>query len=293
MEDQSLQEPREAKFRAYEDRELADLEIECKTKTFKVHGSVIREKSEYFSAAFFGGYKESSTKRITLEDDAFLVVRMIRCMYDIDYPDRKIMARPEEIDPHAVLVGSSADDHQSPNDQIMASSDEIGTEESWISRVNTNVEMYALADKYRLTWLKDMAQTKVQSACDVAYKHLGQLIERDYLSPDYSGVNLGTRIENELLEEIPLVYESTPPTDRGMRNVMIGYVEKNWVRLSKRDKLVDVFSEAPRFGIEMVSAMNPTPLYKGTCRRCKTGKKWLAERVRCICGESETVIGSG
>lgn len=41
----------------YENRELADLEIVCGTKTFKVHGSIIRPKSDYFAAAFFGGYK--------------------------------------------------------------------------------------------------------------------------------------------------------------------------------------------------------------------------------------------
>lgn len=204
------------------------------------------------------------------------------------------MARTEEIDPHVILTGSSVEaEHHHPKEQIMTFSDEIGTEEVWISRVNTNIKMYALADKYSLKWLKDMALAKVQSACDLAHKHLGGLIERDLLMPGFSGVNLGTRIEDELLEEIPNVYETTPDTDRGMRNVMIFYVEKNWVRLSKHDKLLDVFSETPRFGIEMVSAMKPTPLYKGTCRRCNTGKKWLAERVRCICGESETVIGTG
>lgn len=41
----------------YENRELANLEIVCGTKTFKVHSSIIRPKSDYFAAAFFGGYK--------------------------------------------------------------------------------------------------------------------------------------------------------------------------------------------------------------------------------------------
>ena len=206
-------------------------------------------------------------KRVTLPDDPFLVARIIRSLYAFDYPDKKILARPEGSNPGE----NGLDD---PYHQIMASADENGTEESWISRVNTNVKMYAIADKYGLKTIKKIAQMKVE-------------LDIDFACGSYS-----RHVEIELLKEIPLIYESTLDTDRGMRDRILDYVKKDWVRLSETEELLDAFSQAPVFGIEMVTAMNPTTLYKGTCRACHTRTpKWTAERVRCICGRSETVAG--
>ena len=79
---------------------------------------------------------------------------MIRFLYAFDYPDKKILARPEGSN-----AGASGPDN--PDNQIMALADEIGTEESWTSRVNTNVKMYAIADKYGIEAIKKVAQMKV------------------------------------------------------------------------------------------------------------------------------------
>lgn len=213
-------------------------------------------------------------------------------MYGANYTEFGIIARPKDMDPHARLLGGPRDDDMfDPLEKIMASSDENGTEESWISRTNTNVLMYNLADRYCLEWLKDMAQGKLRYACDLAHKNLGQLIEDGYLMENHEGDGLGIRTENELLREVPLIYDSTPSTDRGMRNLMLEYGSKNWVRLSPLEKLKEVAVQAPAFIIEMVTWKNPTPTYRGRCRRCKTSKKWLAESVRCVCGQSETVTG--
>lgn len=188
-------------------------------------------------------------------------------MYGFDYPDDKILARPEGSKPGE----KGLDD---PYNQVMASADENGTEGSWTSRANTNVKMYAIADKYGFTWIKELAVIKV--GFDV----------------DYARESYTQRVQSELLKEIPLVYDTTLDTDRGMRDAMLEYVKKDWVRLSETEELLDAFAQAPVFGIEMVTAMNPTTLYKGTCRACRTRTpKWTAERVRCICGRSESVAG--
>ena len=213
-------------------------------------------------------------------------------MYGAGYTEFGIIARPKEMDPHARLLGGPRDDDMfDPLEKIMASSDENGTEENWISRTNTNVLMYNIADRYSLPWLKDMAQGKLRYACDLAHENLGQLIKDEFMMPDHEGDCLGIRIENELLCEVPLIYDSTPSTDRGMRNLMLEYASKNWVRLSNLEKFLDVAAQAPAFVIEMVTWKKPTPTYRGRCRRCKISTKWLAESVRCVCGQSETVTG--
>ena len=187
-------------------------------------------------------------------------------MYAFDYPEDKITAEQEWR-----KVDESGLEHR--YQALIASADEIGTEEGWVSRVNTNVKMYNLADKFGFLVIKQVAQTRLGIDIEWAREHF-------------------SLVEFQLLKEIPLIYESTLDTDRGMRDLMLDYVAKDWVRLSLMDELLDAFAQAPVFAMEMVTAMNPTTMYKGTCRRCHTNRpRWTAERVRCICGCSETVTG--
>lgn len=159
--------------------------------------------------------------------------------------------------------------------RIPASDTEPEAEDTWISQANTNVQVYALAEKYEVPDLKKLAQDRIEQALMLAHK------------------SLGTSIEEEILSEIPFIYNTTPDSDRGLRNPVLEYVQKNWVRLSESRELKNVFVEAPMFGIELVTAMNQPCMYKGTCRRCGATDKWTAQRVRCLCGWAETVLGAG
>lgn len=207
---------------------------------------------------------------------------MIRALYGLDYPDNQIMGRAGG-NAHARRMGSlspSKVDVDDPAFQIMACSDENGAETTWISRVNTNVKMYALGDQYGLASLQGLARTKVQFALDIAHQH-------GLDSP------LGLRIESELLAELPLIYDSTCDTDRALRDLLLAHVHAHWLRLARSDALLLAISLAPIFAVELVAAASPTAMYSGKCRRCRTSDKWSALRVRCVCGNSETVTGAG
>ena len=131
--------------------------------------------------------------------------------------------------------------------------------------------MYILADKYDVLGLRGIAEKKVH-----------RLIKE---APN----NQNPNFEQELLKEIPLIYDNIPASERGLRNCVLDYVKSHWVRLSLSEDLKDVFSEAPEFGVELVTTMTQSYLYKGTCQRCRRRDKWTAERVRCLCGCAETV----
>lgn len=212
-----------------------------------------------------------------MDEDPFLFTRLVRYLYTINYPDNQIVERPEGYDPRAGLVAGE-NPYNDPDHSIMAASDEVGTETSWTSRANTNAQMYRLGDIYQLPHLRQTAVLKVQYACSLSQTHMDTLF--------------GLRLEAELLAVVPLVYGSTPDTDRGLRALLLAHVAANWNRLSVDDAFQDVIAETPRFAIDLVNSIRPTTLYKGTCRRCATKDTFTALRVRCVCGESETVLGS-
>lgn len=192
---------------------------------------------------------------------------MIRVLYGLDYPDNQIPGRADG--------NVDVDDGES---RIMASSDENATEESWISRANTNVKMYILGDEYELPGLKRLAHTKVESALDTAHQHLD--------SP------LGLTLESELLAEIPLLYDWTLNIDRAMRDLLLAHVSAHWSRLATADSLLSAIADAPRFAVEMVAAASPGAMYIGACRRCGTRDRWTTIRVRCHCMNADTVPGA-
>lgn len=196
---------------------------------------------------------------------------MIQVMYSMTYADTKILSEK--------TPGGKPSKNRTieMNHQLLPTCDENGMEETWLSRVNTNVQMYILADKYGFDSLKSMAVEKLAWIIGLAQEN-----------PEDG---IGQFIEKSILREVPLVYDCTLDTDRGLRNLLLDYVTTNWVRLSVAESLLDAIAQAPVFAVELITAYKPTTIYEGKCQRCYTSDKWTAERVRCICGNSETVLG--
>lgn len=70
------------------------------------------------------------------------------------------------------------------------------------------------------------------------------------LSPSVQTNLLITEVQPEKLNRS----DTTINTDCGMRDLMLDYVKKDRVCLSKTEELLDVFSQAPAFEIEMVTS---------------------------------------
>lgn len=202
-----------------------------------------------------------------------MVYRMILYIYTIEYPDTQIAPPSPKSNSEDAWRYQTITNRQraGPKPKKCDTPIETITEDTWTTAFNTNVRMYALAEKYDIKGLKKLAEKKLDTLIQEALK------------------SQQTTLEDALLAEISLIYESTPASDRGLRNCVLSYVKNNWVRLSQSEQLKDVISKAPEFAIELVTTMSQKDMYKGRCMRCWTHDRWTAERVRCLCGWAETV----
>ncbi|MCJ1470761.1 hypothetical protein MMC07_009408, partial [Pseudocyphellaria aurata] len=199
------------------------------------------------------------------------MARMIQAMYQLVYSDVKIFSGNEIGDNH------SKDRHIEKHHQFLPAIDEVGLEETWVSHTNINVKMYILGDKYGCDAVKAQALQRVVWHVEMANENPTDCI--------------GYFLETEILREIPLAYDGTGDTDRGLRDLLLEYVQDNWVRLSGTEGLLDMFAQTPVFALEMITAYKPTTLYNGECLRCHSRGKWTAVMVRCVCGFMESVLG--
>ena len=82
-------------------------------------------------------------------------------------------------------------------------------EEQWVSRLDTIVRMYGLGVKYDLKGLKLEAGERFTAFLDEP-------------SPVF------LRCTREFIAVIPLIYATTPKSDRGLRNRAVRYGSDNW-----------------------------------------------------------------
>ena len=103
---------------------------------------------------------------------------------------------------------------------------EMEEEKQWVSRLDTIVKMYALGDRYRLEGLK-------QEAAEQFKARLEACVEECFLEP----------IE-ELIAVIPLIYTTTPDTDRGLRDQAVEqgslYWEVLWAQPVFKNRLTEI-----------------------------------------------------
>ena len=133
----------------------------------------------------------------------------------------------------------------------------------YVSRLNINVVMYAMGDKYGIKSLKKLAENKFEAAHEAIS---------------------GTPIEaRELMVIIPTVYESTPETDRGLRDSVLSYASNAWSNISALPGFKDLFTRTPAFTTDLFSKV-PKNIILEQCSSCGCGDEWKAESIRCVCG---------
>lgn len=205
------------------------------------------------SVSIADGKQEGISRVIDLkEDEPSNVEKMLQFIYTGDYSDL------------------SSDDPDTP---ILASA-------------MVNVEIYAIAEKYDIRTLKELAKKKFES------------------SVDFSNANM-----SDVSIIIEFVYRTTPSSDRGLRDIIAPYLTSLKTELRASDDFMDLIKNKldGDFAIDVIEAWvsskasqgstygrDPTagpccPVCKGVLLFCKSRYRyvawtWSAGEPCCSCG---------
>ena len=120
-------------------------------------------------------------------------------------------------------------------DETLNSADSI--EPSYISPAYTNAQVYALAEKYDIAGLKFLAKMKFDKAM-VVESRLADMTHSDVA---------------HLITIISFVYNSTPGTDRTLRDHVIGEIWMHWNDLTPMPEFHTLIAANPELMIEFVN----------------------------------------
>ena len=130
-----------------------------------------------------------------------------------------------------------------------------------------HVEMYAIGDEFNLPRLCQVARARFRE--------------------DLSSI-LRTTEQTVFLKLIPRIYESTPETDRGLRDIAVWYARQNY-HLYTQDDLKGMFDEILRntwpFTDDLLKDLATHPL-TGDCPLC--GPAQVLRATKCICTRCRT-----
>lgn len=119
----------------------------------------------------------------------------------------------------------------------------------YISPFDTNVKMYAMGEKFGIDGLKQLAKEKFEVAFDsVAPTKLGQF-----------------------LDVIPEVYNSTPDTDEGLRELAVTLTltrEDSRKDLTSLPEFKSTIIQTPEFALDLILKTVPH-VKSGYCHKCK------------------------
>lgn len=113
-------------------------------------------------------------------------------------------------------------------------------EASYISRAHANAQVYALAEKYDIEGLKVLARTKFDAAMVAEFDPVPLTSPPDM---------------THLIAILSLVYNSTPGSDRVLRDRVIGHMWKHWKRLTPEPEFHALIAANPELMIEAVNNM--------------------------------------
>lgn len=178
---------------------------------------------------------------------------MITYLYTLDYDD------------------NSADGDSGINDEISEETGELSQESSnstLFASLSLNTRVYAVAEKYGIQGLKDVAQLKFSTQ-----------LKR-------------TCVEKELLSIIDEVYTSTPPKDRGLRDPLLEVIYGDiqyWTTqedfLNDVNRCNDFYADILRYTVsndlQKLEAAISTVSDPGYCSLCKDAlllRKWRSRK---------------
>ncbi|KAM6506760.1 hypothetical protein FALCPG4_018589 [Fusarium falciforme] len=170
----------------------SDLNITCGDKQYPVHKAIICPRSSFFRSACENHFRESQSNIINLpEDDPEAVDSMIHYIYNGYYP---------RIDPGTQGI---------PKDRLTLAGWNLETFGEFTGGLQVkflvlHAKVYALAEKYEVSGLKEMAQRCFQIVS-----------------------NCGGCCSEEFAQACEFVYTTTIDSDRGLRDVVVQALHEN------------------------------------------------------------------
>ncbi|MCJ1450412.1 hypothetical protein MMC28_000743 [Mycoblastus sanguinarius] len=221
-----------------ESTKYSDLTVHCGPEEFKIHRAIVCPRSNFFDKLCSGGFKvrwsksdaravgyllmrlsqEAETNEIGLEeDDPPTVRRMLTYLYTLDYDDD---GEPASLKQY-ILNGS---------DSLKTTTVPEGGAQRHAKLMN-NVAVYAIAEKYDIPELKELAKTKFTEILGIGI-----------LTPDIPMV-------------VDAVFTITPDTDSGLRGVVIGACTRWAKTLVKDDGLNCMLKDHGELGLGVIRQM--------------------------------------
>jgi hypothetical protein len=183
--------------------------------------------------------QEAHSRRIELqEDDPDAVEHMISYMYTFDYKDEEYGDSESTVPSTGSNDGTAEtmdDERQIPPEAVAdAQEDSASTRGEDHPAHFSSVRVYALADKYDISPLKELARQKF---CNWA--------ENNWACEDFSAVARE-------------VFESTPKDDRGLRDIIIQLVAKHADIFIQKDGLRQLIEDIGDLGLGVLCQLFET-----------------------------------
>ncbi|KAI9872727.1 MAG: hypothetical protein M1830_001259, partial [Pleopsidium flavum] len=190
----------------------SDLTISCDGLELPTHRAIVCPQSQFFAAACEGDFQEGSTRKIELaKDDPDTVRRMLSYLYTQDYEDGEALGIEDNEVQSAEATFEPSPEGPCGERSTSGSGIQEGTEQSEkqyepMFNIGSSVPIhaersaqlnhvltYALAEKYNIAGLKKLSRSKF-----VGHKW--------------------SNWARELPTVVKTIYESTPSSDRGLRD---------------------------------------------------------------------------
>ncbi|KAL2006817.1 hypothetical protein VTN00DRAFT_9485 [Thermoascus crustaceus] len=191
--------------------EFSDFTIVCGDSEWKVHRVILCAQSQYFRVICKECYREGTSRRLELkEEDPDVIQAVLSFLYTDDYETDVIgdsqdangrdTGEEEEIHNGSTLSTTETETNEEPP-KVGA---EQATVHAYAALVNRHVQIYACADRFCISHLKNLAAERFQEQLSLLLGHLED-------SRDKGKV---------LAAIIPEVYQTTPSTDRQLRDIL-------------------------------------------------------------------------
>lgn len=217
----------------------SDLTILCQGRRFLVHRAILCPSSPFFDAVCNGAFKEASSRIIELEeDDPDTLERMISFVYTNDYQEKdhgnldldKLGISYDQPDTNRDKrdLAVTEEQHASPEPAENSPTGDISDRQRCDPALVSNMRVYAIADKYDIPCLKELAK---QRFCTWA--------RSEWARPDFPAI-------------VRVVFESTPSSDRGLRDIIIALVAAHGDIFIKNADFRRLIQDVGELGLELL-----------------------------------------